>query len=81
MDIVVHCARTGGKIEVTEILAVEDLQAGIDSASFTTTPLFVRDAPSQPLHWTGNLPTRATRALSSTGYDIRSLDNTVQGWQ
>lgn len=73
VDIVVHCARNDGKIEVTEILAVEDLQAGLDSASFTTTSLFIRNTPGQPLRWTGNVPSRATRALNAVSYDIRRI--------
>jgi pilus assembly protein CpaF len=87
VDVVVHCARIDGKIEVTEILAVEDLQTGIESSSFTTTALFTRDAPGEPLRWTGNIPTRATRALNAIGYDIRQRLHSAsdaantKGWQ
>jgi pilus assembly protein CpaF len=80
VDVVVHSARVDGKIEVTEILVVEDLQAGIDSSSFTTTTIFCRDAPGQPLRWTGNIPSRAARPLHSVGYDIRSLNTNNAAW-
>src|SRR5437763_10134243 len=40
VDVVVHCARVDGRVQVTEIAAVEDLQGGPDSASFTVTELF-----------------------------------------
>src|SRR5207237_4430756 len=73
VDIVVHCARTAGGLRVTEVLAVEELQTGPESTSFTATDLFRRARPDEPLRWTGNLPGRAARALESAGYDIHSL--------
>src|SRR5438552_13491385 len=45
IDIVVHCARTRDGVCVTEILSVEDLIAGPDSAQFTVTPLFELPQP------------------------------------
>lgn len=75
IDIVVYCSRNGDRLQVTEILAVEDLQGGSEAASFTTTQIFMRETPDQPLRWTGNLPSRAARALAATGYDIRSLSS------
>ena len=73
VDLVVHCARQGPDIRVTEVLAVEDLQVASGTVSFTTTPVFSRARFGDPLAWTGNLPVRATRALELCGYDVRSL--------
>lgn len=72
IDVVVHSARIDGRVQVTEIIAVEDLQGGADAASFTTTSLFVREGSSAELTWTGNIPSRALRALAGAGYDIRA---------
>lgn len=77
VDIVVHCARQGGEVRVTEVLAVEDLQVGPETVAFTTTSLFVRTRHDAPLAWTGNLPVRAARALELAGYDLRRL---TDGW-
>jgi len=73
VDLVVHCARRNGVPQVTEILAVEDLQTGPDASSFTTTDLFRRAGPGAPLRWTGQLPVRATRAFEDAGIDVRAL--------
>jgi pilus assembly protein CpaF len=73
IDIVVYCTRTGERVEVTEVVAVEDLQTAVDSASFTVTELFGRSHPGAELRWTGNLPARATRAFEAAGYDVLSL--------
>ena len=73
VDIVVHCARLGDRVVVTEVIAVEELQTGHDSVSFTVTELFRRDRADQPLRWTGNLPSRAMRAFDQAGYDVRAL--------
>ena len=70
IDVVVHCARVGGRVQVTEILAVEDLQGGADATQFTTSVLFSRETPETELKWTGNLPSRAARALASVGYEL-----------
>ena len=77
VDIVVHCARQGGAVRVTEVLAVEDLQVGHDNVAFTTTSLFARARHDGPLVWTGNLPVRAARALELSGFDLRAL---TEGW-
>ncbi|MCU4183899.1 CpaF/VirB11 family protein [Acidiferrimicrobium sp. IK] len=77
VDIVVHCARQGGAVRVTEVLAVEDLQVGHDNVAFTTTSIFARSRHDAPLTWTGNLPVRAVRALELAGYDLRGL---AEGW-
>jgi pilus assembly protein CpaF len=73
VDVVVHCARRDGCIQVTEVVAVEDLQGGPDATAFTVTPLFERDTPRTPLRWTGNLPARAARPLEMAGVDVRAL--------
>jgi pilus assembly protein CpaF len=73
IDIVVHCARRHGQVQVTEVLAVEDQQAGPQGVQFTVTELFSRARWDAPLRWTGNLPVRAVRAFEEAGYDIREL--------
>jgi len=73
VDLVVHCDRRGGAPQVTEILAVEDLQTGPDATTFTTTDLFHRAGPGAPLRWSGQLPVRATRAFEAAGIDVRAL--------
>ncbi len=73
VDLVVHCARRGGRPQVTEVLAVEDLQTGPDATTFTTTDLFRRAGPGAPLRWTGQLPVRASRSFEESGVDVRTL--------
>src|SRR4051794_936028 len=73
VDVVVHCARVGDAPQVTEVIAVEDLQTSRDSTNFTVTELFQRDRFDQPLRWTGNLPSRIARPLELAGYDVRGL--------
>src|SRR5205807_763208 len=73
IDIVVHCAREGDRVILTEIIAVEEQQTSRDAVSFTTTPLFVRNGRGGPLQWTGNLPVRASRPLETAGYELRRL--------
>ena len=73
VDVVVHCERSGDRVVVSEVIVVEDLQTGPDSPAFTSTELFRRDRPGAPLAWTGNLPTRAARALEMAGYGVRAL--------
>ena len=73
IDVVVHCQRTGDRVQVTEVIAVEDLQAGPEAINFTVTELFRRDRPESPLTWTGELPTRAERVLVQAGFDVRKL--------
>ena len=73
VDVVVQCARVGERVLITEVVAVEELQTGPQSTSFTVTELFRRDHPDQALRWTGNLPSRATRAFEQAGYDVRAL--------
>ena len=73
IDIVVHCARRRGQVQVTEVVAVEDHQSGPEGVQFTVTELFNRPRWDDPLRWTGNLPVRASRAFEEAGHDIRSL--------
>jgi pilus assembly protein CpaF len=73
IDVVVHCARVGGAVRVTEVAAVEDQQGGPSAASFTVTELFRRERPDRPLQWTGTLPVRLARPLEAAGYDVRTL--------
>ncbi len=73
IDVVVHCTRTGGRVRVNEVVAVEDQQVGPDATQFTVTELFSRPTADEPLTWTGNLPVRAARALAEAGHDVRSL--------
>jgi pilus assembly protein CpaF len=73
VDVVVHCARRGDRVTVTEILAVEDQQTGPDAAAFTTTPVFVRSRHDDLLVWSGNLPVRSAEALERSGIPAREL--------
>jgi pilus assembly protein CpaF len=73
VDLVVHCARVGGVPRVTEIVAVEDMQAGIDSTVFTTTEICGRDRADDPLRWRGHRPVRVERAISDLGIDVGEL--------
>jgi pilus assembly protein CpaF len=70
VDIVVHCSRYGDRVQVDEVIAVEEQQAGAEAVAFTTTPLFMRAHRDQPLRWTGNLPARAGTALEAAGHDV-----------
>jgi hypothetical protein len=73
IDIVVHCGRAPEGPRVSEIIAVEDLAAGPESAQFTVTQVFGRAGPRQALTWSGNLPIRAGRSLTAAGIDPRRL--------
>jgi hypothetical protein len=73
VDVVVYCTRTGERVQVSEVVAVEDLQTAIGSASFTVTELFRRTHPGDELRWTGNLPVRSSPALDAAGYDTVAM--------
>ncbi|MGI9120636.1 MAG: ATPase, T2SS/T4P/T4SS family [Acidimicrobiales bacterium] len=73
IDVVVHCARSGGQPRITEIVAVEDLQTGPEGTAFTVTELFSRARLDAPLRWTGNLPIRCQRAFEEVDVDLRAL--------
>lgn len=72
VDLVVHCDRTAHGPIVTEIVAVEDLASGTESAHFTVTPVFARQGDG-PLAWTGNLPVRLTSAMQARGRSMRDV--------
>ena len=76
VDIVVHCRRDTDGPRVCEVIAVEDLQTAAGAPAFTVTELFARRIHTDPLRWTGNLPTRAGRVLEDAGYDLRALLDT-----
>jgi pilus assembly protein CpaF len=73
VDLIVHCGRVGGEPRVLEVSAVEDLTTGRDSAAFTVTDVFTRERSDGPLRWTGEIPSRAGRALERAGFDVRGL--------
>jgi pilus assembly protein CpaF len=73
IDVVVHCARVRGVPRVTEIIAVEDLQTGMEATAFTVTEVFKRSRWNGPLAWTGNLPVRVARAFEEAEQDVRSI--------
>ncbi|HZU71722.1 MAG TPA: ATPase, T2SS/T4P/T4SS family [Acidimicrobiales bacterium] len=73
VDIVVHCRREGDRVQVTEVIAVEDLQSGPDSYAFTTTDLFRLNDRSGVLGWTGSLPQRAAPSFEAAGIDLLGL--------
>ncbi len=79
IDLVVHCARTPHGPRVTEIVAVEDLAGGPDTAQFTTTPVFGRERPDAPLRWSGQVPVRLEHALADAGVDLRTALGSREG--
>ncbi len=72
IDVVVHCARATQGPVVTEIVAVEDLASGAESAHFTVTSVFSRQADG-PLVWTGNVPVRLAHSMEARGRSIRDV--------
>jgi len=77
VDVVVHCARTADGPRITEIVAVEELAAGVDATQFTTTPVFHRPDPTGPLVWSGQIPTRVASSFARSGIDLHEL---VEEW-
>jgi pilus assembly protein CpaF len=73
VDLVVHSVRVGDRVQVAEVIAVEDLQGAPDSPAFTVTDVFRRERSDGPLQWTGQVPVRAGRMLQAAGYDLRRL--------
>ncbi|MDQ3756433.1 MAG: CpaF/VirB11 family protein [Actinomycetota bacterium] len=73
VDLVVHCTRVGDRVQVSEVVAVEDLQGSLDAPAFTVTDLFRRARHDAALRWAGNVPVRAARALEASGFDVRRL--------
>jgi len=72
IDLVVHLERLAGRIEVTEIVAVEERAGSSDSGRFTLTPL-LRRSESGKLERTGNRPLRLGKRLSAAGVDLSAL--------
>lgn len=70
IDLVVHSVRTPSGPQVAEVVAVDDLAAGIESSAFTTTEVFRRARPDAPLEWTGNVPARLVARLGGAGVDV-----------
>lgn len=79
VDVVVHCRRTPTGVQVDEVVAVEDLQAGAESGAFTVTELFDRREAGGPLRWSGSLPVRAGAAIEAAGHDLLSLFDSARG--
>ena len=73
IDLVVHCVRTEHGPRVSQVVAVEDLQAGPHATQFTTTELFARETLDAPLTWTGEVPARLARTLEEHGFDPTGL--------
>jgi pilus assembly protein CpaF len=73
IDLVVHCVRTQWGPRVTQVIAVEDLQAGPAATQFTTSELFSRERHDAPLLWTGQMPVRMNRALEEHGHHLSEL--------
>ncbi len=77
VDVVVHCSRHDGVPRVNEVVAVEDLQTGVDGTAFTVTELFRRPDVDAELSWTGAVPSRMRRAIAEAGHDLRHLLDTT----
>ena len=73
VDLVVHCTRVGDRVQVSEVVAVEDLQGPLDAPTFTVTDVFRRVRHDAALRWTGNVPVRTARALEAAGFDVRRV--------
>lgn len=76
VDVVVHATRIDGVPHVTEIVAVEGMQGGVEATAFTVTPLFARDE-HRVLGWTGQVPTRIRQPMADVGIDVRDLLDTT----
>jgi pilus assembly protein CpaF len=73
VDLVVHSARTSAGPRVVEVVAVEELAAGHDAPSFTTTEVFRRPQPEASLQWTGSVPARLAARLEASGIAVAAL--------
>jgi pilus assembly protein CpaF len=73
IDLVVHLERTPHGVEVSEVLAVEDLTTGLDGIHFTATTLFDRSSPENRVAWTGDHPIRLGRKLKNNGHNVTDL--------
>ena len=66
----VHSERTSNGPQVTGIVAVEDLVAGVESTQFTITEVFSRRTPRDPLVSTGAVPARLSALFERAGLDL-----------
>ncbi len=73
IDVVVHLERTSDGVEVTSVVAVEDLIGGLDGVQFTATDVFRRPQRGAAPAWTGDLPIRLGHRLADHGYDVHEL--------
>jgi pilus assembly protein CpaF len=71
IDLVVHTERGAAGPQVTSVLAVEDLTAGVESVQFTTTELFHRCGAE--LAPTGEMPVRAGERMRRAGIEVRDV--------
>lgn len=80
IDVVVHLDRSANGVELTGIVAVEDLIAGMDGVQFTATDVFSRPTRGEPARWSGDRPIRLGHKLADHGYDLNDLlDDTRLG--
>ncbi len=79
VDLVVHLERVDGRVEMTGILAVEDLAAGPEAVHFTVSQLLERPHRSAPPVWTGQQPQRLRTLLANHGYDTTALLQSIGG--
>ena len=70
IDVVVHLERTSDGVEVTSVVAVEDLIGGLDGVQFTATDVFRRPQRGAAPAWTGDLRSRLGHRLADHGYDV-----------
>jgi pilus assembly protein CpaF len=77
IDLVVHTERGAAGPQVTSVLAVEDLTAGVESVQFTTTELFRRDGAE--LAPTGEVPVRAGERMRRAGIEVRDALDVAAG--
>ena len=73
IDVVVHCVRTTDGPRVSSIICVEDNPAASTSIAFTATEVFTRNATTDRLEWTGDLPSRAAQAFADAAIDIQTV--------
>ena len=73
VDLVVHTARTREGVQVTSVVAVEELVSGPDSGHFTVTEVFAAPSIGSPLRWTGDLPVRIGRRFADHGLSVRAV--------
>ena len=64
---------------MSEVVAVEDLHGPGDATQFTTTEVFRRARPDEPLVWSGQIPSRLARLLDAAGSDVRALVDPARG--